>query len=142
MITFHGKFVEKNKTNLVWAPNKNYEIKNDNGKLKFDINSNSIQNYNYIKVLSSNTYEEARVENLRDEINISFEDRTTMNDLEIASIRNDSENDKENIKAVTIRIWVEGNDREAVSALKGGLFDITLSFIGIAEIEETNETLE
>lgn len=131
-----GNYIEKNMVNLLWAPNKNYELKIDeNEKISFDIESENTQNYNYIKVTSQNVYEEARVENLRDEINISFENKEVGNELCIAEIKNESENETENIKAVTVRVWVEGNDREAVAALKGGLFNITLSFIGIA-IEE------
>ena len=42
------------------------------------------------------------------------------------------------IKSVTVRIWVEGNDRETHDALTGGSFKLNINFMGILK-EDRND---
>ena len=67
------------------------------------------------------------MENLKDEINASYAEKKSYGDNILLTI---SENEPV-YKALTIRVWVEGNDRETISPLLGGMFDIKLSFVGI-----------
>ena len=50
----------------------------------------------------------------------------------------DTEDGLEKKVGLKVRVWVEGNDRDAVSALKGGIFKINLSFLGLAKSENLN----
>ena len=62
-------------------------------------------------------------------INASYDSQSSGGDIPLTTILNAYEDEK--IKAVTIRIWIEGNDREPVYGLKGGLLKVKLSFVGL-----------
>lgn len=127
-----GNYISKLKPSLVWAPNKNYELKYNNGNYTFDINSTSTQNYQYID--SSTGFEYKHVDNLKDNLNTDFENDFADGDPMITKI-NPEFND--GIKSITVRIWVEGNDRETHDALTGGNFKLNINFMGIVK-EERN----
>ena len=120
---------------LVWAPNKSYEITEDDGWFTADVESTNNQSYKYIKVYDSNTFYEEDLDNLKDVISASYDTKMANGDPILASI--DTEDGLEKKAGIKVRVWVEGNDRDAVSALKGGIFKINLSFVGISK-EENN----
>ena len=120
---------------LVWAPNKSYEITEDDGWFTADVESTNSQSYKYIKVYDSNTFYEEDLHNLKDVISASYDTKMANGDPILASI--DTEDGLEKKAGIKVRVWVEGNDRDAVSALKGGIFKINLSFVGISK-EENN----
>lgn len=125
------QYIPKLKTSLVWAPNKEYELIYNNGYYSFDINSNSEQDYKYINATNGVSYE--LVTNLKDNLNTDFVNDNANGDPMITQI---DETFNGGIKAVTVRIWIEGNDREAHTALTGGMFTLNLNFMGI--IKEDN----
>ena len=108
------KFELESTPSLVWAPNKGYEITESDGWYSASIDSKNSQNYKYIKVNSSNSFSEEDVTNLLDVIHASYDEKMANGDP------------------------VEGNDRDAVSALKGGIFKINLSFVGLSKVENNN----
>lgn len=128
------KYVPQNKTKLVWAPNKGYQIKAEENKLVAYLDSKELQSYKYIKVTNATTFEEADVPNLRDEIKASYDELKCYDDPVLTSIQEIDENDEsKNVRSLTVRVWIEGNDREAIYSLKGGLFQVNLSFVGISD---------
>ena len=128
-------FELEDKPVLVWAPNKSYEITEDDGWFTADVESTNSQSYKYIKVYGSNTFYEEDLDNLKDVISVSYDTKMANGDPILASI--DTEDGLEKKAGIKVRVWVEGNDRDAVSALKGGIFKINLSFVGITK-EENN----
>ena len=88
-----------------------------------------------MKALTRYTYEEDTVDNLYDEIKASYNEKNTYGDPVLLTV---TENEPV-YKSLTIRIWVEGNDRETISPLLGGMFDIKLGFVGIEKEENENE---
>ena len=128
-------FELEDKPVLVWAPNKSYEITEDDGWFTADVESTNSQSYKYIKVYDSNTFYEEDLDNLKDVIRASYDTKMANGDPILASI--DTEDGLEKKVGIKVRVWVEGNDRDAVSALKGGIFKINLSFVGITK-EENN----
>ena len=124
-----GEFIEQDTPKYIWAPNKGYQIKYENGYYKALLDSNESQEYTYLKYLDSENFYEEKLENVKDMINASYNSQSSGGDIPLTTILNAYENEK--IKAVTIRIWIEGNDREAVYGLKGGLFKVKLSFVGL-----------
>lgn len=114
----------------IWAPNKNYEIIYNNGIYEVDLNSNNIEEYSYMKVNNSNSFVSTKLTNVKDEIKASYIDRSNNGDTELFSIISDGEVVKSGLK---IRVWVEGNDRDSVEALKGGKFKFDLSFVGFTK---------
>lgn len=133
------------KATLVWAPNKQYEIlHNDN--FSFNLNSTNEQNYKYLKVIDRTSFYEASVSNLVDSIQVSTDSSSVGNDRMLLYFTEEQQE-----LEITIRVWVEGNDREAVYPLQGGLFTINLSFLGIVkdqqiltltDIEKNNGNIE
>ena len=121
---------------LVWAPNKTYEITENDGWYSASIDSKNSQNYKYIKVLNSSSFTEADIPVLKDEIKASYNEKMANGDPVLVSI--DTEDGLEKKAGLKVRVWVEGNDRDAVSALKGGIFKINLSFLGLAKSENLN----
>ena len=128
-------FELEDKPVLVWAPNKSYEITEDDGWFTADVESTNNQSYKYIKVYDSNTFYEEDLDNLKDVISASYDTKMANGDPILASI--DTIDGLEKKAGIKVRVWVEGNDRDAVSALKGGIFKINLSFVGISK-EENN----
>lgn len=117
------KIVPKNNTKLVWAPNPNYQLIKSGNTYTFDLDSNVSQDYSYI---NPTTLKKEIVDNLKDNINASYSTLSADGDPMLTYI-----SDKDDIKSITVRIWVEGNDRETDTSLKGGIFRIYLNFIGI-----------
>lgn len=128
-----SKYVSKLESSLVWAPNKNYELIYNNGIYSFDINSSNSQDYRYID--SSNGFEYKYINNFKDNLNTDFDSDNANGDPMITKI--DPEYN-DGIKSVTVRIWVEGNDRETNDALTGGSFKLNLNFMGIVKNENKN----
>lgn len=126
-----GNFVPQNTPKFIWAPNKGYQVRYENDKYTGYLDSFEPQEYTYTKVVDSNTFYNLNLTNIVEEINASLDTRSSGDDIILTTIDNNSQNKDENIKAVTIRIWVEGNDREAIYSLKGGQFKINLSFLGL-----------
>jgi hypothetical protein len=124
-------YIPQSETKMVWAPNKGYEVRQENNSYIAYINSINSQNYDYIAVQSETVFSEARVLNLKDNINASFEEKSAGGDPMLVYIQARSEIPNDDIGSVTIRVWVEGNDREAITPLKGGLFKISLYFVGL-----------
>ena len=124
------QYVSELSSSLVWAPNKNYELLYDSGIYTFDIFSNNSQDYRYID--STNGFEYKYINNFKDNLNASFEEDNAHGDPMITKI-DPSYNG--GIKSVTVRIWVEGNDRETHDALSGGMFKININFMGILKEE-------
>lgn len=129
-------FELEDKPALIWAPNKNYEITENDGWFTADVESTNNQSYKYIKVNSSNNFNEEELDNLKDVISASYDTKRANGDPILASI--DTEDGLEKKAGVRVKVWVEGNDRDAVSALKGGIFKINLSFVGITKDENNN----
>ena len=127
----NDKFIPQNKTKLVWAPNPNYELIKNNNVYTFNLESNSLQDYSY---LNPNTLNKEVVPNLKDNINASYNTMFTSGDPMLTYIDEDA-----GISSITVRIWVEGNDRETQTSLKGGVFRIYLNFIGISKM--INDTI-
>ena len=126
---YSTEFVLGNNVRLTWAPNPNYEMIYDDGDYLANITSSNIQNYNYVNVIGGEPSGELRPLNLKDNISADNETKQDNGDFVISnmsSIVNDY-----NMAKIKIKIWIEGNDREAVVALKGGLFKIDLRFTGI-----------
>ncbi len=123
--------IMEEETNLVWAPNKEYELIQDGNDFTVDINSDNEQNYNYLEVTAPEVFAEARVENLKDNINASDVTGFAYGDPSLLFIEGNSNIEEAEITCLKIRVWVEGNDREAKSPLRGGLFSIRLHFLGL-----------
>lgn len=130
------QYVSELSSSLVWAPNKNYELLYDSGIYTFDIFSNNSQDYRYID--STNGFEYKYINNFKDNLNASFEEDNAHGDPMITKI-DPSYNG--GIKSVTVRIWVEGNDRETHDALSGGMFKININFMGILKEERPDSPI-
>jgi hypothetical protein len=129
----NGTFVEQNTPKFVWAPNKGYQVKYENNKCIGYLDSTDQQQYKYTKVLDYDSYYLEDLSNVIEDIDASYETHTSGGDTPLTNIENNSQNSNENIRAITIRIWVEGNDREAIYSLKGGQFKINISFLGLSK---------
>lgn len=123
-----GEYISNLKSSLVWAPNKNYELVYDNGLYTFNINSNNKQDYRYID--PNKGYEYKLIDNFKDNLNTDFDNDSANGDPMITKI---DPNYNDGIKSVTVRVWVEGNDRETHDALTGGLFKLNINFMGIVK---------
>ena len=119
--------------NFVWAPNRNYELAYESGSYSAYIDSTNDQNYNYIKVDSPTVFSEDRVLNLKDNINASNMTGSANGDYMLAFSEGDADLENAPIACMRVKVWVEGNDREAKTPLKGGQFKISLNFVGITK---------
>lgn len=119
----------------IWAPNRNYEIIYKNGYYDFNIDSTNYETYTYMRYVNSTSFKETKLTNVKDVINASYSSKSSSGDKKIFEIKSSGEEVKSGLK---VRIWVEGNDREAVEALKGGQFKFNLSFVGFTK-EENNK---
>lgn len=128
----NGRFVPQNEPKIIWAPNSNYEVKRSGNTFVADIESTTQQDYTYMNVTNNTTFTETDL-NVVETINASYANKNPNGDNYITVIDNVSEVESENIKSITVRVWIEGNDREAIYPLKGGMFNIKLSFVGISE---------
>lgn len=125
-------YIPKLTPSLVWAPNSNYELIYNNGSYLFDIDSKNTQDYTYINSNNGVSYD--IVNNLKDKLNTDYKNDSANGDPMITKIDTNYNN---GIKAVTIRIWIEGNDREAHTSLTGGMFKLNLNFMGILKEKNT-----
>lgn len=131
-ILVDGELVSADYVSFVWAPNKGYQVKNIDGELKGFLDSTEEQNYSFLRIEDPYTFHEESFPSLifRDEIKASMETGSTNGDPAIARALKDN-NDGSYIGGLTIKVWVEGNDRESIYALKGGIFRTYLSFLGV-----------
>ena len=125
----NGKYINASTPSLVWAPNKNYEISCITD-CTANINSTNTQNYKFVDASENTYYYEKEVPNLKDEISASLENNSGNGDPIITYV-NTSDND--GLAKVTVRIWIEGNDRDNVTALTGGMFIMNLNFTTITK---------
>lgn len=116
----------------IWAANRNYEIIYKDGYYDFDINSTNYENYTYMKYLSSTSFNETKLTNVKDVINASYVSKSSSGDEKLFEIKSSGQEVKAGLK---VRIWIEGNDRETVEALKGGIIKFNLSFVGFTKYE-------
>ncbi len=131
----NDEYVPKVNTQMVWAPNKGYEIVYSNDSYSAYLNSSNIQNYNYVDPTEQAYYVEKRVPNIKDNLRANDTTFNAYGDPTLVYINNDeTPND---IEVMTIRIWVEGNDRDAISALKGGNFIMKMKFVSIMKEPNT-----
>lgn len=122
-----NKYITKSEASLVWAPNKQYEITCDK-YCNVNLESTNKQDYRYIDASDISNYKESNINNLRDEIHTSFGKNSAGGDPLLTYIDTDGD-----IKKVTVRIWIEGNDRDNVTALTGGIFKMNLNFTAISK---------
>lgn len=125
-------FIEEDKeeTNMVWAPNPNYELVKGASENSFLLDSTNPQSYNY---LNPSDLSQKAVPNIKDNINATYGSNTSGGDPSILHISKE-----EKTKSVIVRIWVEGNDRETDTSLKGGVFRIYFNFIALSKNENPN----
>lgn len=126
-----GVFTPKNEASLVWAPNKNYEMVYNNGSYTPSLNSINSQEYSYFE-FNGTGYVPTVIENLKDQINAQVQTNSSGGDPKVTEIVNNE------VKQITVRVWIEGNDREAITELKGGYFLMSFSFVGITKDENSN----
>lgn len=120
----NGKYYPTNHPSLIWAPNPNINIGCHNDVCNPSLKSVEKQNYQYVDVNAETFYTQKYPQNLRDTIHASYKENNSNGDPMLLYIE---EPDK--VYSATIRIWIEGNDREAITGLMGGEFIINLSFI-------------
>lgn len=131
---------------FIWAPNATYQL-NDDGSV--NPNGQAESKYSYVKNnnINNNNVIENTEENLviidnseQNAFGVSDDKRFVWGNLldidnyeyEVLPIfSTDKELTGVLQKEITIRIWVEGTDREAVSSLLGGKFNIKLSFLAV-----------
>ncbi|MDD2435195.1 MAG: hypothetical protein PHO63_02965 [Bacilli bacterium] len=135
----NGNWIPNDYANIVWAPNKGYEVREQNGQYFPYLNSERRQNYTYMDITSPDVFTETNVSNIKDNLNARFNDQSAYGDPMLTYVSIDPEEENNNIGSVTIRVWIEGNDRETISALKGGIFKIKLNFLALNK--QFNETL-
>lgn len=120
-----------NNVRMVWAPNKNYEISLSDGKYISNLNSMSDQDYRCLDIIDPTHYTYKFVDKLYDTILVNKNEKKSYGEPYLVYAR------EEELTTITVRIWIEGNDRETVAALKGGKFRLKLSFLAISkEISE------
>lgn len=123
-------YVPNSYASLVWAPNKNYEIECVKDRCSANLNSQNKQSYEYIDASESSVYKPKNIGNLKDELKASNKIQSAAGDPMLTYLDSKIDN---GIKKVTVRIWIEGNDRDNVSALIGGMFSINLSFTAFSK---------
>lgn len=116
-------FVPNNDVSLIWAPNPNIEMVNNAGVKTPIINSTNTQPYVYYNSQSILK----PTPNLKERISADYGNNMTGGDPYIAQVAANE------VKQITIRIWIEGTDREAVTELKGGHFILSFSFAGFTK---------
>lgn len=124
-------------TSLVWAPNKNIELSLVDDKYIASITSENVQNYNYIKVNDDGLFNETQVPNIKDIISATNSGKNAFGDPYLLKVEV-PEGESSAIGTLTIRVWVEGNDRDALTPLIGGEFKLKLFFTAITKEENTD----
>lgn len=136
-------YTEENKDNpIVWAPNSQIEYTEINnsittlGQVENNYTYAIGKGINDMKVIPTDG-KNAGIDSdgnfLWGEIN-KITDKSNMKPI----LQFDGRYGTENVKEVKIRVWVEGTDREAISALIGGKFKLNIKFDS-AEIENRGE---
>lgn len=129
-----GTYVPKSYASMIWAPNSNYEVSCDSYTCSASINSTNSQEYVYLDGSDVAGISTKHVSNLRADLHASYEERNAGGDPYITLINaqyNDVTELDEGITKVTVRVWVEGTDRDTINALAGGEFNLKLDFVGI-----------
>ena len=127
---------------MVWAPNPRYELYEKIGGGGYGFRENGTPESSYAYYVANNAeLTEMGVETVSTEqyVNKQFVvgstrgDITTSGNSPILTVLNTklNENDPMYTKALTVRIWFEGTDREAHQALSGGWVDMKFKFNGI-----------
>jgi len=124
------EFVHKSEAALVWAPNPNVEMVYNSGIYTPILNSNNQQDYKHY-FYDGDNYVLENVANIKDIIGANAVGHDSGGDPLITSVIS------EQVKQITIRVWIEGTDREALTELKGGQFFISFSFVGITKLFDT-----
>ena len=121
-----GEYFMEASPRMVWAPNKEYEIACPSN-CTASITSTNAQDYNYVEAANLPVVE-TKVQNIKEDISASGETQNAYGDPILTTI---DTNENQGIKKITVRIWIEGNDRDNVTALTGGLFQMNLQFSAI-----------
>ncbi len=125
----NDEFIFNQTPSIVWAPNKNYRIYKNGGSYNVDLNSPLEQNYNYLNVINGFPSGEERVTNIKDNINVNYAENLANGDPLLTRIN--TVIDGYYMSKIRVKVWIEGNDRDTVTPLKGGLFKIKLGFAGL-----------
>ena len=143
-------FLVENHKPFIWAPNSTYQyIDNQDGTFTVNKNGTPESSYSYIyedsddMFISKDSLVEIDNSSLK-EAGVSQDKRFVWGDL--SSINNYESNadpiftvvhlsQEEIIVKMTIRVWVEGTDREAIGTLVGGKINMNLKFNALA-VEE------
>lgn len=123
-----GVYVPSSDASLVWAPNPNIEMVYSGGVYLPLLNSTNQQNYQYY-YFDGNQYSLTNVENIKDIISANSSGLSGGDPLISFLPANE-------VKQITVRIWIEGTDREAITELKGGQFLINFGFTGISKLND------
>ena len=115
--------------NMVWAPNKQYHVYKSGANYQANLNSTSLQDYTYLNVTNGMPTGTETLVNVKDNINASLAQNMAYGDPLITRIN--THIDGYYVSKIKVKVWIEGNDRDAVTPLKGGLFRIRLSFTGL-----------
>ena len=121
---------------MVWAPNKNYEITLQDGRYISNLNSANTQDYRCLDIIDATHYTYKNVDKLYDTIEVNKQEKKSYGYPHLVAVH-ENEN-----TSITARIWIEGNDRETVAALKGGKFKLKLSFLALTKEISNMPTLE
>lgn len=127
-------FIEKEADELkfIWAPNKFYELVENNDYYTFEINSNNIQKYEYLTI-NNNTIIPLKLNKIKDEINANYDSLNSNGDYSLGKLEGE-----EKPYALIVRIWIEGQDRDALEPLKSGKFKTNFFFAGITKEDNPN----
>lgn len=130
---YNTDFIFTNNIKLTWAPNPNYHMMYIDGEYFANINSFEEQHYEYVNVTNNLENGFLKNVNLKDTIKSDHQSKNSFGDPIVSSVNNKI--GEYNVSKLKVRIWVEGNDRDAIVALKGGLFKVDLRFVGINKKE-------
>ena len=125
-------------TVMVWEPNRNYELYYESG-WQFNLNGSAETPHKYYYVASSNAKIESSLESVN--IPVVYDEDIALNTAAISYPTGSALNARVLTLAyneatgfyegkVTLRIWIEGCDREARRALAGGQIDVALYLNG------------
>ena len=113
---------------MVWAPNSTYQYANGSVNKKGTVESQytyAIGNSTTLKTIATN----GNASGVSEDKNFIWGDITEqmVADMNPFLTINTNYGDK-SVHEITVRIWVEGTDREAVRDLLGGQFKVYMSF--------------
>ncbi len=115
--------------NLLWEPNNDYKLSASGTKYLFST-GNDADPAEYVTGASTTT----KASSLGSKFLSTSSDTTeTFSAVDYNSI---AYLDGSNSTKVTVRVWVEGTDREAIQAAAGGKFSISLAFEAVDTVKE------